>query len=76
MLSRTSSRVSPSVLPSNDARDHRVAALVVVEHPGGEADRRIHDAVKRLRPVRHLHRVAQTVLVEIVELVLGMLLIG
>jgi hypothetical protein len=27
---------------------------VVVEHPGGEADRRIRDPVQRLRAVRHL----------------------
>ena len=39
MLSRTSSRVRPSVLPVEDARDELVAPDVVVEEPGGEADR-------------------------------------
>ena len=63
-------------LPVEDARDERVAARVVVEHPGGQADRRIRDRVQRLRAVRHLAGVAQAVLVEEVELVVRVLLVG
>ena len=48
----------------------------MVEHPGGEADRRIRDAVERLRPLVHLERIAEPVHVEVGELVPGMLLVG
>ena len=75
-LSRTSSRVSPSGLPSKDARDHLVAANVMVDHPGRQADRRIDDSVQRLRAVVHLEGVAQPVLVEVVELVPRVFFIG
>ena len=51
MLSSTSSRVRPSGLPVESARDELVAPQVVVEEPGGEPDRRIRDRVQRLRAV-------------------------
>ena len=76
MLSRMSSRVRPSACAVEDAGDQLVAADVVIEHPGREADGRIDDAVERLRAVVHLDRVAQAVLVEVVELVPGALLVG
>ena len=63
-------------LPVEDAGDHVVAADVVVEHPGREADRGIDDAVERLRPVVHLDGVTEPVLVEVVELVPRPLLVG
>ena len=66
----------PSAGPSKTRAISVVAAVVVVEHPGGEADRRIRQRVERLRPVRHLVGVAQAVLVEEVELVPGILLVG
>ena len=48
----------------------------MVEHPGGEADRGILDPVQRLRTVRHLLGVTKAVLVEKVELIPRMLLVG
>src|SRR3954451_15579584 len=45
-------------LPGKSARHELVAALVVVEHPGRQADRRVRDAVERLRAVGHLAGVA------------------
>ena len=48
----------------------------MVEHPGGEADRRILDRVQRLGTVTHLLGVGQAVLVEEVELIVCVLLVG
>ena len=48
-------------LSVEDAGDELVAAHVVVEHPGREADGRIRDPVERLRAVRHLEGVAEAV---------------
>jgi hypothetical protein len=66
----------PLTLTVKDARDESVTARVVVEHPGCHADRRIPDPVKRLRAVHHLLSVAQAVLVEKVELIVRMPLVG
>src|SRR6185437_9054315 len=63
-------------LTVEDARDERVAARVVVVHPGCESDGRIRESVKRLRAVRHFLCVAQAVLVEGVELIPRDLLVG
>ena len=63
-------------LPVEDAGDQLVAARVVVEDPGGQADGRIRDPVQRLRAVRHLLGVAQAVLVEEVELIVRVPLVG
>src|SRR5215471_5444944 len=56
-------------LSGEDPGDELLAAQVVVEHPRGKSDRRIRQGVESLRAVRHLHRVAEAVLVEEVELV-------
>ena len=45
------SRQALGLAVGEDARDQVVAARVVVEHPGGQADRRIRERVERLRPV-------------------------
>ena len=66
----------PLTLAVEDARDQREASCVVVEHPTGHADWRISDAVEGLRAIGHLLRVAQAVLVEEVELVIRVLLVG
>src|SRR6266849_8406100 len=63
-------------LAIEDACDERITAGVVVEHPGGKADRGILDPVQRLRTVRHLLGVTKPVLVEKVELIPRMLLVG
>ena len=47
----------------------------MVEHPGRKAGRRICKGIQRLRPACHLLRVAQAVLVEEVELVIGVFLV-
>src|SRR5262245_48279428 len=46
-----------------DSCDQRQAASVMIEHPGGEADRGVCKRVQRLWPVRHLLRVTESVLV-------------
>ena len=56
-------------LTIENARDERLTARIMIEHPGSQADRRIRNPVKRLRAVRHLLRVTQAVLIEEVELV-------
>ena len=66
----------PLRLSGKHACDKRLAAGVVIEHPRGEADRGIFDPVQRLRTVRHLQCVAKAVLVEIVELIERVLLVG
>ncbi|HEX5500174.1 MAG TPA: hypothetical protein VFX03_13140, partial [Thermomicrobiales bacterium] len=66
----------PLSLSFEDASDELVAARVVVEHPGGQADRRIGDCVERLRPERHFLRVAQALPVEKVELIPRVPLVG
>ena len=59
----------PLPLAVDSARDHSVAANVMVEHPRCKADRRIDNPVQCLRAVVHLERVAQPVLVEVVKLI-------
>src|SRR5262249_55267082 len=66
----------PLRLPVEDARDERGAAVVVVEDPGGEPDRRVLDPVQRLRALRHLLGVREAVLVEEGELLVRVLLVG
>ena len=66
----------PLRLSVEDAGDHTVTADVVIQNPGRKAGRQIHNSLKRLWPVRHLMRVAKAVLVEVIELVTGMLFIG
>jgi hypothetical protein len=36
-------------LPVEYAGDHQVTADIVIDHPRGESDRRIRDAIERLR---------------------------
>src|SRR5580692_6600299 len=47
-----------------DTRDHLVAARVVVEKIGGQADRGISDSVKRLRAQTHLVPVGDSLLID------------
>ena len=47
-------------------RDELVTLLVVVEHPGRQADRLVLDAVERLRAVAHLLRIGQVVACSII----------
>ena len=76
MLSRTSSRVRLSTgLPVERLRDVLEAVGVVVEHPGGEGDRRIGEAVQRLRAVPHLERVPDALREEEAQPVVGALLV-
>ena len=63
-------------LAVEDAGDQRVAARVVVDEPGGEANRRILECVDRLRAMRHLLGVAQVVLVEEGQLLTGSSFVG
>jgi hypothetical protein len=56
--------------------DQRVTARIVVEEPGGKANRRVLDCVELLPKVRHLVRVAHVVLVEEVQLLAGGSLTG
>ena len=58
------------------ARNEFVAARVVIEHPRGEANRGILDAVEGLRPIAHFLGVRESVLVEEVELIVCILLIN
>jgi hypothetical protein len=51
-------------LTAEGACDECPTLRVVVNHPGGEADRGIVDPIQRLRTIRHLHRVTKTVRVE------------
>src|SRR5207244_1467943 len=44
-------------LSVEDTPDHFLAAGVVVHHPGGEADWRVHDPIERLRSIIHLDRI-------------------
>ena len=53
-----------------------VTSRVVIEHPRGEANRRILDAVEGLRPIAHFLGVREPVLVEEVKLIVCILLIG
>src|ERR1700735_3551293 len=63
-------------LSVEDASDHQVTADVMIDHPRGEAYRRISDAVQSLWAVRHLLGVGKAVRVEIVKLVPRMFFIG
>ena len=77
MLSRTSSRVRlPIGRSSEGLRDVLEAVGVVVQHPGGEGDRGIGQAVERLRAIRHLHRVADALGEEEAQPVVRSLLVG
>lgn len=48
----------------------------MVDDPGGEPHRRIRQRVERLWPAGHFLRVAQSIRIEIDELVPGMLFLG
>ncbi len=63
-------------LSVEDACDQRIAARVVVEKIGGEADWGIRDPVQRLRAEPHLESVADAVLIEKCEMLVSELLIG
>ena len=54
----------------------RIAARVVVEHPGRQSHRRVFERVQGLWAVCHFLGVAQTMLVEEVELIKCILLVG
>src|SRR5215216_4240741 len=54
-------------LAVENAGDHLVAANVVIEYPARKTNRRIDDAVERLRTKRHLVGVAEPVLIEVIE---------
>src|SRR5215212_10317031 len=62
VISRKASRIS-----GERACDELVAALVVIEHPGRQTDRRVRDGVERLRPVRHLIGVAHASRKEVLQ---------
>src|SRR2546428_4914786 len=63
-------------LAGKDARHERLTGFVVVEDPGRQADRRICKPVQRLRAVRHLHGVAEAMLIEKSEPIESVLLVG
>src|SRR5713226_10604559 len=63
-------------LAGKDARHECLTGLVVVEHPGGQADGRVRNPVKRLWAVPHLEGVAQAVLIEKGEPIESVLLVG
>ena len=58
------------------AHDVLEAVRVVIEHPGGEGDRRIGQPVQRLRAIPHLERVADALGEEEAQSVVGALLVG
>src|SRR5262245_43735628 len=58
------------------AGDHRVAVRIVIKNPRRQASGRIDGPVERLRTQRHLVGVAQAVLVEERDLLVGALLVG
>ena len=63
-------------LSEEGARDELVAAHIVVEHPGRQADRRVRDAVERLRAVRHLVGIADAGREEVDQHLIRCLLLG
>ena len=64
------------LLAGEGARDEFVAACVVVEQPGGEADWRIVHCIQRLRPMAHFLGVPQPVVIEELELIVRTILVG
>jgi hypothetical protein len=71
VVSREASRIS-----GESARDQLVAELVVIEHPGRQPDRRVRDGVQRLRAVRHLVGIAHAGRKEVLQDLVGLLLIA
>ena len=59
-----------------DARDQLVAARVVIKEICRQADRRIRDSIKRLRPQPHLVSVADSFLINKLQPLVRDLLIG
>ncbi len=66
----------PFRLAVENAGDHLVAANVVIKYPARKTNRRIDDSVERLWPKRHLVRVAQPILIEVIELIPRVLFVG
>src|SRR5215472_11912391 len=63
----------PLGLAVEDAGDHLLAARIMINHPGCQADWRIDDSVERLWAVVHLDRIAQALLEKEGELIPCML---
>ena len=59
-----------------DACDQLVAARVVVEHPGRQADGRIRNPVQRLRASPHLVGRSRALRIEEVQLLVRVSLVG
>src|ERR1700722_693087 len=66
----------PFRLAVESAGDHLVAANVVIEYPARKTNRRIGESVERLRTKRHLVRIAQPILIEVIELIPRVLFLG
>ena len=66
----------PFRLAVENAGDHLVAANVVIKYPARKTNRQIDDSVERLWPKRHLVRVAQPILIEVIELIPRVLFVG
>ena len=58
------------------ARDEFVTASVVVEQPGGKADRRIVHRIQRLRAMAHLLGIPEPIVIEELELIIRAILVG
>src|SRR5437868_13461360 len=63
-------------LSVEDARDELIAARVVIKEISRQADRRIHDAVQRLRAQSHLVTVSDTLLIYELQTLVSKFLVG
>ncbi len=61
---------------AKDTGDHFIAARVVIEEVRRQPDRRIGDAVQRLRPQPHLVAVGDALLIDELQSLVGELLVG